>query len=145
MAARLRVGVVGCGIGRQHLDAYQTLPELFEVAALCDVDPAKARETAAAYSIGRVLTDLDSLLRLHDLDVVDLCTPPYLHATQTLQALEAGKHVICEKPLCGSLEDADRVAAAERRSGRRVMPIFQYRYGHGIQKLRLLVDQGVTG
>ena len=145
MAARLRVGVVGCGIGRQHLDAYQTLPELFEVAALCDVDPTKARETAAAYSIGRVLTELDSLLRLDDLDVVDLCTPPHLHATQTLQVLEAGKHVICEKPLCGSLEDADRVAAAEKRSSRRVMPIFQYRYGHGIQKLRLLVDQGVTG
>ncbi len=55
--------------------------------------------------------------RLDDLDVVDLCTPPYLHAAQTLQALEAGKHVICEKPLCGSLEDADRVAAA-REAGR---------------------------
>ena len=77
--------------------------------------------------------------------MVDLCTPPYLHAAQTLQVLEAGKHVICEKPLCGSLEDADRVAAAEKRSGRRVMPIFQYRFGHGIQKLRRLVDQGVTG
>jgi predicted dehydrogenase len=145
MTTRLRVGVVGCGIGQQHLDAYQTLPELFEVAALCDVDLAKARDTAAAFSIGRVVTDLDSLLRLDDLDVVDLCTPPYLHAPQTIQALEAGKHVICEKPLCGSLEDADRVAAAEKRSGRRVMPIFQYRYGHGIQKLRFLIDQGVTG
>ena len=53
--------------------------------------------------------------------------------------------MICEKPLCGSLEDADRVAAAEKRSGRRVMPIFQYRFGHGIQKLRLLVEQGIAG
>ena len=145
MAARLRVGVVGCGIGRQHLDAYRALPDLFEVAALCDVDTAKARETAGLYSIGRVVTSLDTLLDLDDLDVVDLCTPPYLHAAQTLQALEAGKHVICEKPLCGSLEDADRVAAGEKRSGRRVMPVFQYRFGHGIQKLRRLVEEGIAG
>jgi len=145
VAARLRVGVVGCGIGRQHLDAYRALPDLFEVAALCDVDAAKAQETAGVYSIGRVVTSLDTLLDLDDLDVVDLCTPPYLHAAQTLQALEAGKHVICEKPLCGSLEDADRVAAGEKRSGRRVMPVFQYRFGHGIQKLRRLVEEGIAG
>jgi len=145
VAAPLRVGVVGCGIGRQHLDAYGALPDLFEVAALCDVDEAKARETAGVYSIGRVVTSLDALLDLDDLDVVDLCTPPYLHAAQTLQALEAGKHVICEKPLCGSLEDADRVAAGEKRAGRRVMPVFQYRFGHGIQKLRRLVEEGIAG
>ena len=66
-----------------------------------------------------------------DVDVVDLCTPPYLHVPQILQTLRAGKHVICEKPLGGSLADVDRVAAAEKRSGRRVMPIFQYRFGHG--------------
>ena len=141
----LKVAVVGCGIGRQHLDAYRSLPDLFEVAAICDVDETKAREVAAAYGIGRVLTDVTALCQQDDLDVVDLCTPPYLHARQTLQALEAGKHVICEKPLCGSLEDADRVAAAEKQSGRRVMPIFQYRFGHGIQKLRLLVDRGIAG
>jgi predicted dehydrogenase len=145
MGGTLKVAVVGCGIGRQHLDAYRSLPELFEVAAVCDVDETKAREVAAAYGIGRVVTDVATLCREDDLDLVDLCTPPYLHAPQILQALEAGKHVICEKPLCGSLEDADRLAAAEIRSGRRVMPIFQYRFGHGIQKLRLLVEQGIAG
>ena len=137
--------MVGCGIGRQHLDAYRSLPDLFEVVAICDVDEAKAREVAATYGVGRVLTDLGALCERDDLDVVDICTPPYLHAAQTLQALGAGKHVICEKPLAGSLEDADRVAAAEKRSGRRVMPIFQYRFGHGIQKLRLLVERGIAG
>jgi predicted dehydrogenase len=145
VADTLRVGVVGCGIGRQHLDAYRSLPSLFEVVAICDVDAAKARATAMEYRIGRVLTDLTGLCGLDDLDVVDLCTPPYLHAAQTLQVLAAGMHVICEKPLAGSLEDADRVAAAEKRSGRRVMPIFQYRFGHGIQKLRFLVDRQITG
>ena len=61
--------------------------------------------------------DLGALCEMDELDVVDLCTPPYLHATQTLQVLAAGKHVICEKPLAGSLEDADRVIAAEQAIG----------------------------
>jgi len=145
MRDALRIGLVGCGIGRQHLDAYRRLPGQFEVVAICDLDAEKAREVAKEYGIGRVATDLAALCRMRQLDVVDLCTPPYLHVEQTLQALTAGKHVICEKPLAGSLKDADRVIAAERRSGRRVMPIFQYRFGHGLQKLRLLIQRGVTG
>jgi predicted dehydrogenase len=145
MGDMLRVGLVGCGIGRQHLDAYRSLTDLFEVMAICDVDAAKARELASGHGIGRVVTDVAALCEMDDLDIVDLCTPPYLHAAQTLQVLAAGKHVICEKPLAGSLEDADRVITAERHSGRRVMPIFQYRFGHGIQKLRFLVARGIAG
>ena len=143
MSRGLRVGVVGCGIGRQHLDAYRSLPELFEVRAICDVDEQKAREAAARYGVDRAAgRRRRAAASGQHIDVVDLCTPPYLHAAQTLECLAAGKHVICEKPLCGSLEDADRLVAAERRSGRRVMPIFQYRFGHGIQKLRRLMERG---
>jgi predicted dehydrogenase len=59
--------------------------------------------------------------------------------------LEAGKHAICEKPLVSSLREVDELARAESRSGRRIMPIFQYRFGHGIQKLKLLIAEGVAG
>jgi len=145
MGDLLKVGLVGCGIGRQHLDAYRSLPDLFEVVALCDVDAAKARGFASEHGIPHAVIDLTALCAMSDVDVVDLCTPPYLHVEQTLQVLAAGKHVICEKPLAASLKDADRVIAAEGRSGRRVMPIFQYRFGHGIQKLRLLVERGIAG
>jgi predicted dehydrogenase len=145
MGNTLRVGLVGCGIGRLHLDAYRKLPELFEVAAICDVDVAKAREVAKEYGVRGVVPDLAEVCKLHEIDVIDLCTPPYLHVGQTLDALRAGKHVICEKPLAGSLKDADRVIDAEHRSGRRVMPIFQYRFGHGIQKLRHLVHREIAG
>ena len=145
MADILRVAVVGCGIGAQHVEAYRSLRDLFDVVAICDVDEARAREVAAAHGIDRVLTDLDALCALDDVEVVDICTPPYLHVAQTLRVLESGKHVICEKPLAGSLADVDRVALAEMRSGRRVMPIFQYRFGHGLQKLKRLVEQGITG
>jgi predicted dehydrogenase len=142
---RLKVGVVGCGIGKAHVEAYQTLPDEFEVAAICDVDAEKARQVAATYGIPRVVTDFGELCGLGELDVVDICTPPYLHCAQTLQALAAGRHVICEKPLAGSLEDVDRIIAAEPGSGRRVMPIFQYRFGHGLQKLRWLIERGLAG
>jgi predicted dehydrogenase len=145
MTEPLRVGVVGSGIGRAHVEAYRSLPGLFEVAAICDVEPERARQVAAAHGIPRVVTEFAALCELDDLDVIDICTPPYLHAGQTVEALEAGRHVICEKPLAGSLLDADRVAAAEKQSGRRVMPVFQYRFGHGIQKLKLLMERGVTG
>ncbi len=82
---------------------------------------------------------------MDELDIIDICTPPHLHFRQIQQVLGAGKHAFCEKPLVGSLADVDRLADAEARSGRRVMPIFQKRFGHGLQKLRFLVDQGVAG
>jgi predicted dehydrogenase len=145
MSGTLKVGVVGCGIGRAHVEAYRSLPEQFEVAVICDLEEEKARQIATTHAIPYVTTDFRAVCEMDQLDVIDICTPPSLHVTQIVQALEAGRHVICEKPLAGSLEDADRVAEAEKRSGRRVMPIFQYRFGHGIQKLKFLVEQGIAG
>jgi predicted dehydrogenase len=77
--------------------------------------------------------------------VIDICTPSFLHFEQTCEVLAAGKHVICEKPLAGSLKQVDELTHAEAQSGRRIMPIFQYRFGHGLQKLKFLADEGLTG
>lgn len=145
MLEPLKVAVVGCGIGRSHIQAYRELPEQFEVVAVCDIDGAKAKSVAAAFDIPRIVTDLDELCRMDELDVIDICTPSYLHAPQALQVLESGKHAICEKPLAGSLASADELAEAEARTGKRLMPIFQYRFGHGSQKLRHLMAEGLTG
>lgn len=141
----LRVGVAGVGIGAQHIDAYRELPEQFEVAALCDIDENKARDMAVRYQIPQVFADFSALCQRDDLDLIDICTPSYLHASQTLEALQAGKHVICEKPAAGSLQEIDNLIAAEARSDKRVMPIFQYRFGHGVQKLKYLIEQGLAG
>lgn len=145
MKNKLRVGVVGCGIGQAHVWAFQSLPEQFEVLAICDVDKARAQKVAAEFDVPLALTDLAELCRMDDLDVIDICTPSFLHFSQVEQVLTAGKHAICEKPLAGSLQKVDRLKQAETRSGRRVMPIFQYRYGHGAQKLRFLIDRGIAG
>ena len=139
------MGIVGTGIGREHIAALQTLPDRFCVQAICDLDEARARAIAAQYSVPHVTTSLDELCRRDDVDVIHICTPSYLHYEQTLQVLEAGKHVIVEKPVAGSLRQVDELIRAEKQSGRRVMPIFQYRFGHGAQKLKLLIDRGIAG
>jgi predicted dehydrogenase len=142
---QLRVGIVGCGIGAEHAHAFKRLPEQFELLAVCDVDAGRARALAAAHGVPRVAGDIAELCRMDDLDVIDICTPPQLHFAQIRQTLAAGKHAICEKPLVGSLAAVDQLIAAEAESGRRVMPIFQYRFGHGLQKLKHLVDAGLAG
>ncbi len=142
---RLRVAVVGVGIGRSHLRGYRAVSERFDIVAVCDIDAERARAVAEKHGIPRVVTDLGELLRTDELDVVDLCTPPHLHFEQIQQVLAAGKHAICEKPLVSSLREVDELERAEASSGRRVMPIFQYRFGHGIQKLKLLTERGVAG
>lgn len=141
----LRVGVVGVGIGKSHVEAYHMLPGQFDVRVLCDLDAARAQGVADALGVSRVVTDIAELYRDDELDVVDICTPSFLHYQQTMDALIAGKHVICEKPVAGSLAEADALIAAEAQSGKRVMPIFQYRFGRGLQKLKYLQELGVTG
>src|SRR5262245_33531082 len=138
----LRVGVAGCGVGKAHIEAYQALPEQFEVVAVCDIDRGKVEEAAKLLNIPRAVTDLADLCEMADLDVIDLATPSFLHFSQTRQVLEAGKYAICEKPAAGSLQQLDQLIEAEARSGKRVMLIFQYRFGNGAQKLKFLVDEG---
>ena len=143
---KLRIGIVGSGIGKVHAEAYKTLPELFTVAALCDLDRARAQGLADSIGGVEVITDsLAALCARKDIDIVDICTPSGLHAPQALEALAAGKHVICEKPVAGSLREVDELIKAEKRSGKRLMPIFQNRFSSGARKVRMLRDAGVTG
>ncbi len=142
---KLRVGVVGLGMGSQHIAAYQSLPDYFEVVAVCDLDPQKARETAQKFQIPAFHTSFSELCQRDDLAIIDLCTPPALHFSQIKAALAAGVHVVCEKPLVGSLQELDELKRAAQQANRVIMPIFQYRFGHGLQKLKYLQAQGLTG
>lgn len=141
----LGVAVVGLGVGVAHLWAWKRVPKHFTVAAVCDHDTNRLAATAARFPAAVAVTDLDELIGRDGIDVIDLCTPPSLHLDQIIRILRAGQHVVCEKPLVGSVEEVDELLAVERETGRRVMPIFQYRFGSGLQKLRHLVDAGVTG
>ena len=145
MSEKWRIGVIGGGIGRAHIRAYANLADWFEVVAICDIDRDRAREIAEKYDVARVCTDLADLCRMADVDVIDICTPSALHFDHVMQALDGGKHVVCEKPVVGSLQEMDALIRAEAASDRRVMPIFQRRFGLGVQKLKFLQQEGLTG
>lgn len=143
--AKVPVAVVGLGVGRAHIEGFKSLPEMYEVVAVCDVNEDKARQVAAQFNIPRVYTSFDELCRRDDLEVVDICTPPFLHFGQIQHGLAAGKHVISEKPLVRSLREVDELVVAQAQSGKYLMPIFQKRFGNGLQKLKLLIAEGLTG
>jgi predicted dehydrogenase len=145
MTNPLRVVVVGSGIGAQHIQAFRAAPDLFEIAAICDIDPQRARALAEKHAIPELLTDFNTAIDRADVDIIDICTPPNLHFDQIRAAVEAGKHVICEKPIVGSLAELDQLQDLSRRTGKRIMPIFQYRFGRGLQKLKYLVERQLTG
>jgi predicted dehydrogenase len=141
-----RVAVVGCGVGRNHIArGYRTHPDKFRVEALCDVDAARLQAVGEEFSIPRRTSSFDEVLRMDDIDIVDICTPAALHFRQILDALSAGKEVVCEKPLVGTLAEIDEVITAEKAAAGRVMPIFQYRWGNGVQKAKRIIDAGLVG
>ncbi|QQM31939.1 Gfo/Idh/MocA family oxidoreductase [Martelella lutilitoris] len=146
MTRTLKVAVVGLGIGRNHIqNGYRTNTDRFEVAALCDLDEALLKANGAEFGIERLATDYLEIVGMDDIDVIDICTPPATHKTMIVAALQAGKHVICEKPLVGSLADIDELLDAESRSSGHVMPIMQYRYNDGAQKARHIIASGLAG
>lgn len=141
----LHVAIAGAGIGQQHMAGYLQLPDRWRVAAVCDLDAARADHIAAQAPGCAVTADLDGLIADPAIDVIDICLPPHLHGPVAIAALEAGKHVICEKPLAGSVIEADRMAEAARKSGQLLAPVFQYRYGRGLYQLAELQRRGLTG
>jgi predicted dehydrogenase len=144
MSRRLKVGVVGGGVGVNHITAFAELSDLFAVEAFCDIDAAKADRIGREHAIPKVVTSFEELLRL-DLDIVDICTPSALHFEQARKALLAGRHAIVEKPFAGSLAEADALAELERKTGRLVCPVFQYRFSRGVAQLLHLRARGLAG
>lgn len=146
MSGILNVAVVGAGIGRAHIaEGYMRLQDRYRVLALCDIDPVRLQGAGTEFGIPRLVPAFAGLLTMLDIDVIDICTPPALHLEQTLAALRAGKHVICEKPLVGSLADADTLTAAQAAAPGRLLPVFQYRFGNGLQKARHIIESGLAG
>ena len=141
----IRVAIIGAGIGAEHLAGYQQLPHRFQVSMLCDTDRQRAMDVAAGDSTITVSTDMAEALDNPEIDLVDICLPPHLHFEACVAALRKGKHVVCEKPLVGSLSDADRLAEEVRKSGKILSPIFQYRYGLATARLHALIEAGLTG
>lgn len=145
MSRRLRVAVVGLGIGFTHLAAFRELSDRFEIAAVCDPVAAKRDLATGIFGVPIAVESFDDVLALDAIDVIDVCTPPGLHVEMVQRGLARGRDVVCEKPLAGSLAEVDLLAESEQESGHRLMPIFQYRFGRGVERLRRVLDAGLAG
>lgn len=140
----LRVAVIGLGIGRRHIQAYQGLPSV-KVVAIVDTDERALEETRQEFGIHFAFSDYDQVLARDDIDLVSICTPDRLHAEQALCALEAGKHVLCEKPMTTSLEDAALLVQKVKETGLTFMVGHNYRFVPQFGRLKQLVDSGALG
>ncbi len=117
---KIRVGVIGCGqIGKAHIAHYASAPAV-ELVALADIDSAELNRVADLYSVANRYTEFRALLARDDLVAVDVCLHNNFHMPVTIAALEAGKHVFCEKPMAGSWVDALTMHTAAREAGLRL-------------------------
>lgn len=145
MSNKIRVGVVGGGIGKLHCDGYALLPDMFELVGFCDLDETRRESFKQNFGFSFVTDSYDALCARDDIDVINICTPPFLHFAQIEQALRAGKNVICEKPLVGSLKQIEHLRGVCTETGQHIMPVYQYRYGHGFKKFMFLKESGIMG
>lgn len=138
------VAIIGAGIGEKHAAGYAALPEHFKIRTICDLDEARGRPLAQRYRAG-FSAEFETILTDTEIDLVDICLPPHLHLTSCIQALEAGKAVVCEKPLVTSLADMDKLEAKVAETGVPVFPVFQYRFGIGMAQLQAVIAAGRAG
>ena len=145
MSDRVRVGVIGAGnIARAHARAYGSFPEEAEIVAFADIHEETARSAAEEFG-GSHYADYHEMLARDDVDLVSVCTPPFEHARNAIDALNAGKHVLCEKPMAGSLQECDAMIAAARDSGKTLSQVFQWRFRREVLMAKALVDEGKLG
>lgn len=143
--AKLQVGVIGCGsIARhRHLPEYAHNHRV-EIRAVCDTVEERVQETAAKYG-AKAYTDYKELLKDPEIQAVSVCLPNYLHASVTIAALEAGKHVLCEKPMAVSSAEAEAMIQAAKKADKRLMIGQNQRFMPAHIKAKQLLHSGRLG
>lgn len=140
----IRFGLIGCGrVAPRHAQSLQQLRET-RLVVVADIKPNRADHFAQEYGAEQHY-DHRALLDRQDIDAVNICVPSGLHAQVVIDALEAGKHVLVEKPIALSLEDADRMIALAEEKGLTLGVVLQNRYNSPMQQVRRLVDEGKLG
>jgi UDP-N-acetyl-2-amino-2-deoxyglucuronate dehydrogenase len=139
-------GIVGCGvIAPNHAKAVQASAPRARLVGVCDVVPEKAQALKEEFGAALATSSLDELLRRDDVDVVSVCTPSGLHAETVIAAAQAGKHILCEKPLDITREKMDAATHAAREAGVKLGCVFQRRTSPFNQEIRRMVQAGELG
>jgi len=141
---KLSIGVIGLGMGRHHIAGYQGHPAA-QVVAIADIDENRLHEIGEKYNIPGRYTTPEEMLEKESLDVVSVATPNKFHMPLTIAALEAGCHVLCEKPMAMSASEARQMLAAAEKASKRIMINFSYRFTEQSMALKEQVDAGILG
>lgn len=143
---RVKVGIIGSGFEADiHAASFQILPDEAEVVAVASPTPGNAARLAERYGIPRVFTDYRTMLAERDIEMVTIAAPNFLHARMTADAAEAGKHVVCEKPLSMTLEEADLMIEVCQRHGVLLLYAEELFFTPKYVKAKEMADQGAFG
>ncbi|MCR2807538.1 Gfo/Idh/MocA family protein [Paenibacillus soyae] len=142
----IKVAIIGAGaISSAHIEGYLQFRERCQIVALCDLYPEKAEAKREQFGLDAIVVkDYKELLE-DGIDLVSVCMPPFVHAPVTIDFLNAGSHVIVEKPMAASLEECDAMIDAADRNGKILSVIAQNRFRNPIMKLKSVLDSGLAG
>jgi len=145
------VGVAMIGSGgiaqRAHLPAYKKLQDegLARIVAVCDADERTAQAAAEQFDVPLRFTDYRDVLRLAEVDAVDVCTPNYLHVQPVVDAFAAGKHVLCEKPIARNAVEGQAMLDASKKAGKKFQVALNLRFNSGPMAVKRFIDDGQIG
>ena len=142
---KIKLGIIGVGqIGKSHIRRYADIPDC-EIIAVADINKAEAKRVAAGLGVEQVFTQFRDLLKIDEIDAVDVCLHNNFHAPVTIAALEAGKHVYCEKPMAGSYPDAKAMYQTAKRCRRKLAIQLGTLFRMETRAARKLIDDGHLG
>ncbi len=147
MAKKLKIGIIGSGGIAQgcHMRGYASIPELCEMVATCDVNPEIAKQAADKFEISKTYVDYREMLADPEIDAVSVATPNKYHKQPTIDALTAGKHVICEKPLGMNADECREMCRAAKESGKILQVGLQSRFSGPLRFMKEYVETGSMG
>lgn len=142
-----KVAIIGAGaIANTHIEAYLAFPQRCQVVAVVDIYPEKARQKVDKYHLdAQVFSDYKELLEGVEFDIASVCTPPFAHAETAIALLNAGKHVLVEKPMAPSLDACDAMIQAANKNQCLLSVVAQNRFRTPMMKLKQVLDSGMMG
>jgi len=147
MSSKLNVAIVGCGAvaDKRHIPSFARLKDKVAVRAVCDKNEELAKLVALRHGIPRVFVSQAEMLKAEEIDIVDVCTPPQIHAPIAVEALEAGCHVLMEKPMALTTADCDKMIEAAIKNNRKLCIVHNVLFHPPLIKAREMVKAGAIG
>ncbi|MFA7231374.1 MAG: Gfo/Idh/MocA family oxidoreductase, partial [Victivallaceae bacterium] len=141
---KLRIGVIGLGMGQGHIKGYREHPAA-EVVAISDVNPERLKKSGEEFGITQCYADALEMLKKEKLDIVSIAVPNKFHKPLTIAALEAGCHVLCEKPMAMNAAEAEEMLAAAKRTKKRLGINFSFRFTPQSFAMKRLIENSELG